>query len=220
MRRPFFLPLCLLLLACSSPLAAQIRYGIKAGMQITPVSVKSLYQTPTALKPGIGFLASILGEYEPSKNVVLSAGLQLSSLSHTIEYSDPIDYYLETDRYSLYYAHIPVMARLQQRGLSAGVGMFAGWAFAGTKKIFQDFGKLGYESSGAIQFGQEENHDLQRLDWGALAELGYSFRNFRLACHYWLGLNNILPEYYRRADERRRLQAFGASLTYYLGEGE
>ncbi|HMX40784.1 MAG TPA: outer membrane beta-barrel protein [Saprospiraceae bacterium] len=192
---------------------------MKAGLQVTPVSVKSSYK-PTSLQPGIGFLAGVLGEYEPSKNVVLSAGLQLSTLSHTIEYSDPIDYYRETYRYNLYYAHVPLVVRLQQRGLSAGAGLFAGWAFAGTKKTTLDFRQVLQERSEKIKFGQDENHDLHRLDWGPLAELGYSFRNFRLSGHYWLGLSNILPKYYRDLGNSRRLQAFGAALTYYLGEGE
>jgi hypothetical protein len=61
---------------------------------------------------------------------------------------------------------------------------------------------------------------MARFDWGALAEAGYSFRNFRVAAHYWLGLANVLPEYYRTNDDSAQNRSYGASLTYYLGEGE
>lgn len=215
------LPLLVLLFGVSLPVSsqAQIRYGLKAGVQITHADVQYAIP-PTSTQGALGFLIAGLGEYEATKNIMLSAGLQASRLGYTVEFSDPIDYFKETRHYSLYYVHMPVMARIQHRGLSGGLGLFTGVALAGREKLVSDFGQTPREENNSIQFGQQEQHDLQRFDWGPLAELGYSFRNFRVAGHYWLGLANTLPEYYRTPDQHIRTRAIGASLTYYFGEGE
>ena len=199
--------------------AAQVRYGLKAGAQVASIHYHlALPFTSTAPLPT--FLIGALGEYETSKNLVLSAGLQVAGGGGISKFEDAVDRYSIENRFSVLYAQLPVMARAQHRGFSVGAGLYAGMAFWGRKKITSDFGNGPKVDRSDIRFGTGEDANLARFDWGALAEAGYSFRNFRVAAHYWLGLANVLPEYYRSNGDSAQNRAYGASLTYFLGEGE
>ncbi len=112
------------------------------------------------------------------------------------------------------------MLRAQHRGFSVGAGLYTGLGLWGRKKITSDFGNGSTVDRSELRFGTGEDANLARFDWGALAEAGYSFRNFRVAAHYWLGLANVLPEYYRTNGDSAQNRAYGASLTYFLGQGE
>ena len=188
-------------------------------MQLTGIHYH-LESPPTSTAPLPTFFAGVLADYETSKNVVLSAGLQVAGGGGVLKFEDPIDKYSVENRYSLLYVQVPVMVRAQHRGFSVGAGLYTGLALWGRNKTIVDFGKGPNVDRSDIQFGTGEDANYARFDWGAVAEAGYSFRNFRVAAHYWLGLANVLPEYYRTNDDSAQNRAYGASLTYYLGEGE
>lgn len=220
--KQLFLPLLLAALAVFfSPKTAQaqVRYGLKAGPQLA--SIHYHLRTPfTSTSPLPTFLIGGLAEYETSKNVVLSAGLQVAGGGGVSKFEDPFDKYSIENRYSLLCVQLPVMVRAQHRGFSVGAGLYTGLALWGRRKNTLDFGQGPNVDRSDIQFGSGEDANYARFDWGALAEAGYSFRNFRVAAHYWLGLANVLPEYYRANGDSAQNRAYGASLTYYLGEGE
>ena len=220
--KQLFLPLLLAALAVfffPKTAQAQLRYGLKAGVQLTGIHYH-LEPPPTSTAPLLTSFAGALAEYETSKNVVLSAGLQVAGGGGGLKFDDPIDKFSVENRYSLIYVQLPVMVRAQHRGFSVGAGLYTGLALWGRSKTIVDFGKGPNVDRSDIQFGTGEDADYARFDWGALAEAGYSFRNFRVAAHYWLGLANVLPEYYRTNDDSAQNRSYGASLTYYLGEGE
>ncbi len=217
-----FLPLLLAALAIiSSPkiAQAQLHYGLKAGVQLTGIHYH-LEFPPTSTAPLPTFLIGGLAEYEASKNWVLSAGLQVAGGGGIAKFEDPSDKFSVENRLSMLYLQLPVMVRAQHRGFSVGAGLYTGLALWGRNKTTLDFGQGPNVDRSDIKFGTGEDADSARFDWGALAEAGYSFRNFRVAAHYWLGLANVLPEYYRTNDDSAQNRAYGASLTYYLGEGE
>lgn len=220
MKRYFLLTLPIVALAFSPKNAcAQLRYGLKAGVQVAGMHIHQVFQ-PTSTAPLLTFLASGVAEYEASKNVTLAAGLQVSGAGGTFIYEDPIDNVKDETRYSLLCAQIPLTVRAQHRGFSIGAGLYGGLALFGRKKNTVTYGKSSQTSRSDLRMGNDETSDYARPDWGGLAEAGYSFRNFRVAGHYWLGLANILPKYYRTDGDKRQTRAYGASLTYYLGAGE
>jgi hypothetical protein len=198
---------------------AQLRYGLKAGVQLTEIHIHQAFQ-PTSTAPLLTFLASGVAEYELNKNVTLATGLQVSGAGGSFTYEDPIDNVKDETRYSLLYAQLPLMVRAQHRGFSVGAGLYGGIALFGSKKNTVTYSKSSETSRSDLRMGASEISDYARPDWGALAEAGYSFRNFRVAGHYWLGLANVLPKYYRTGGDKRQTRAYGASLTYYLGAGE
>lgn len=198
---------------------AQLRYGLKAGLQVASIHYH-LVSPFTSTAPVPTFLIGGLAEYETSKNVVLSAGLQVAGGGGVSKFEAPSDKFSIENRYSLLYVQLPVMVRAQHRGFSVGAGLYTGLALWGRQKTTFDFGQGPNVDRSDIKFGAGEDADYARFDWGALAEAGYSFRNFRVAAHYWLGLANVLPEYYRTNGDSARNRTYGASLTYYLGEGE
>lgn len=222
MKQPSLLPfLPLLALAFLPPnAAAQLRYGLKAGAQVTEIRFQELLRPTTGTAPMLTSLAGAVAEYELNKNTVLSAGLQVSGQGGTASYGDPIDMVYADDRYFSLCAQLPVMVRAQHRGFSVGAGLYAGLALWGRKKSTLEYSKITTVDYSTIQFGTGEDAEFARFDWGTLAEAGYSFRNFRVAAHYWLGLANVLPKFYRTDGDQRQNRTYGASLTYFLAEGE
>jgi len=221
MKHAFLFPLLLLCAVVFFPkkLCAQLRYGLKAGAQVTEIQINELIQ-PSSSAPSLTFLASGVAEYELNKNLTLAAGLQVSGGGGSFAYIDSVDNVSDEYRHTMMFVQIPVMLRAQHRSFSAGAGLYGGSALFGREKNTYTFFKNSIVTRSDLGFGTEENHQYTRFDWGAVADLGYSFRNFRVAAHYWLGLANVLPKFYRKDGDKRQNRAYGASLTYYLGAGE
>jgi hypothetical protein len=198
---------------------AQLRYGLKAGVQVAEIQVHQFFQ-PNSSTPLLTFLASGVAEYELNKNLTLAAGLQVSGGGGSFAYIDSVDNVRDEYRHSLVFVQMPVILRVQHRSFSAGAGLYGGSALFGREKNTFTVFKTSTVRRDDLRFGEKGDDDYTRPDWGAVAEAGYSFRNFRAAAHYWLGLANVMPKYYREGGDKRQNRAYGASLTYYLGAGE
>jgi len=195
----------------------QVRYGLKGGLQLSQIQVKPA-DAQTVVNPIPTFFAGGLAEYEPTKEILLTAGLQISTSGGEIKFDQPG--FSFSYRYNLLNVQIPVTVQYQYRGLSAGGGFYVSEALFGRETYEFNAQNQPSKDRREITFGNDEDAQFRRFDFGALAEAGYSFRNVKISAHYWLGLANIFSKYYTTDGDSRKNRSFGASLTYFLGEGE
>lgn len=216
MKKHLVLTLSLSLL-WSSAANTQVRYGLKGGLQLSHIVIApENTQITTPVSPT--FFVGGLAEYEPTKELLLTAGLQFSTVASQLEQEDL--YFSSSDRASMLSVQIPATIQYQYRGFSAGGGFYVSEALFGRQVSKFTYTGQTSEDRRDLVFGNDEDAQSRRLDYGAVAEAGYSFRNVKLSAHYWFGLANTRPEFYANNGESRKNRAFGASLTYFLGAGE
>lgn len=206
--------------------AAQVRYGLRVGPQLSQMKFSSTAPEMT-FQPVLGFLAGAVAEYETSKNVAFVGGLQVSAYGASSQYEivDGSYVFHRNVRSNVFYAQVPILVKFQHRGFSMALGLYGGLGLLGKEKRTEESnGIRSSEEKANTRFGSEKTDDYRRLDFGGAAEAGYSFRNFRLGLHYYLGLKdaNYLGAAYSQflLTTVGRNRALGASLTYYLGQGE
>lgn len=226
MNKQLFL-LALLAGICAGVLPAQTRFGFRAGVQLADVGYSGA-QDPlyyigilhSQTNPWFTFFAGGLAERDLTRNLTLSAELQLSGRGYSIKLQDGQQ--TTESKARAWYAQLPLVCNFRWNGLFAGAGPYLGIGLGGKyKSTFYDAVKnYTQEMDGAIRFGNSDTSFFRPLDVGLYAQLGYSFRNVRLILSYQLGLNNIVPKFYIDTDEHARHSCVGVSAAYILGEGE
>ncbi|MBK8196003.1 MAG: PorT family protein [Lewinellaceae bacterium] len=192
----------MLFLGMASTGFSQVRFGVKAGLNLANISGDDVGDTkmlPT-------FLVGGQAEFGLAENLGLGVGLQLSGKGFKVS-----DDFLEEDlKYSVMYIQVPVLLQYRNSGFFAGVGPYVGFAISGKAKA-------GGESI-SLEFGNTEDDDLAPLDFGAGLELGYEFSNIRATASYNLGLANIVPKDIADAEDvSAKNTVIGIAVAYLFG---
>ncbi|MFN0034411.1 MAG: porin family protein [Saprospiraceae bacterium] len=246
MKKLFFLPVALFALIISTH--AQVRFGVKAGLNLSNVSgssdVDDFYEDEylgKGFNPKIipSFVVGAQVEYDFSASLGISSGLQITGKGFKLDES-----FLEDDeritydeKTTAYYLQIPVQLTYHKGGFFGAVGPYVGFGIAGKYRYEYDDEFFREEDDGKIEFTNDVDVDdeldaltakLNPIDFGAGLELGYEFTNLRLSASYSLGLTNIYPkDLVDLIDQELNLDNFKAShrvisigATWMFGERE
>ncbi len=197
----FFILLALAMSVATSA-SAQVRFGVKAGLNLANVSgdVNDTKMLPT-------FMVGGQAEFGLSDAIGLGVGLQLQGKGFKVDVGG------DNATTSPMYLQVPVYLTYRNSGFFGGVGPYVGFGIAGKSKF-------GGESTD-ISFGSSENDDFSSLDFGAGLELGYEFGALRATASYNLGLSNAIPKDQADAfDVSAKHNVIGIALAYLFGGGE
>lgn len=212
----------LLFLALSTTSLAQI-FGVKAGMNLSNLSVKDEYDSYSdnfKMKPGFHIGPTI--EFQINETFTFESGLLLSTkgtkMSDKEKYQD--NTYEFSSKANLYYLDIPITAKavtdVGSSRIFATFGPYIGVGLSGKMKSeYTQNGKTGTDESD-INFGpDEEEDDLKRLDYGLIAGAGIEFNAIQVGITYSLGLANIST--YTDDGDKVKSRVLGISLAYKFG---
>ena len=200
-----------LLLTFIATANAQVRFGVKAGLNLANIKFSGLeeLEPETSMLPT--FMVGGQVEFDFAENLGLGVGLQLSgkgAKSKTEFLGETIE-----SKVTPMYLQVPVMLQYRSSGFFAAVGPYAGFGLLGKSKAD------GAESEN-LNFGNSVDDDLSPLDFGAAIELGYEFGSLRATASYSLGLANALPkDAVEGTDIKAKHNVIGIALTYLFGGG-
>ncbi|MBK7937610.1 MAG: PorT family protein [Lewinellaceae bacterium] len=190
-----------LCLGVATSATAQVRFGVKAGLNLANLTGDDL--DGTKMLPT--FMIGGQAEFGLSDALGLGVGLQLQGKGVKAEEEDA--------SIAPMYLQVPVYLTYRNNGFFAGVGPYFGFGIAGKNKFDGE--------SENISFGSSFDDDLSALDFGAGLELGYEFGNLRASASYNLGLANALPkDVADELDLSAKHAVIGLALAYLFGAGE
>ncbi len=199
-----------LLLSFVATSSAQVRFGVKAGLNLANISFSNLPAEAgitTSMIPT--FMVGGQVEFDFAENLGLGVGLQLQGKGAKNK-SDFLGQTVETTVTPMY-LQVPVMLQYRNNGFFAGVGPYVGFGLFGKNKT------TGADSQD-LKFGSTIDDDFSALDFGAGVEVGYEFGSLRATASYNLGLANALPkDAVSGSDLKARHNVIGIGLAYLFG---
>jgi hypothetical protein len=196
-----------LVLGVTATASAQVRFGVKAGLNLANVMFDGEDDQDTKMLPS--FHAGGVLEFGLTEMVGLSAGLQVSGKGFKISEDD-----FEAKSNPIY-LQVPLAVYYQSSGLYIGAGPYVGFGLFGKNKVEI----LGEEEDEDISFGSSADDEYAPLDFGIGAELGYNINALRVSASYNFGLANLIPDD-GREDDKANHSVIGVSLAYFFGASE
>ena len=211
MKHTFHLFTTLFLLLLAAQASAQLRFGVKAGLNLATVSPSSdldkFYEDEYI---GVGFTPKILpsfhlgvqGEYDFSPQLGIGLGLQLNGKGYKVDESFSEDgfRYNYTEKITPLYLQVPLTLNFHKNNFFAAIGPYVAFGLTGKYDVTieEDGDKETFDGKIAFENDFDINSDtpvesISPFDVGASLELGYEFGNIRLSASYNLGLANIYP---------------------------
>ena len=193
-----FTILLALVLGIAATASSQVRFGLKAGLNLANVTgdVEGTKSLAT-------FMVGGQAEFGLAENIGLGVGLQLQGKGAKADGEDA--------SINPMYLQVPVYLTYRNSGFFAGVGPYVGFGL---------FGKSKFDGESVdLNFGSGIDDDFSSLDFGAGLELGYEFSSLRASASYSLGLANALPKDQADAfDISAKHAVIGIALAYMFGE--
>ena len=218
--------------AIFSSTEAQVRFGIKAGLNVANAPSSDDYDD--------AFEATIGAKYEPQAllsfhigaqaefglggNIGLGVGLQLSGKGTRYEFESVLQgvpYSAKAYERPLY-LQVPLALIYRKNGFYAGVGPYAGFGVGGNLKVKVKVQGQSESDTQDIKFGNSNEDYYAPIDFGAGFELGYEFGPVRLSASYQLGLSNTIPKDQVDAgkdaglDQKKKNNVIGISAAYFF----
>jgi hypothetical protein len=208
-------------LCAASPLSAQLRFGVKAGLNLANIAADDEITDGSDPKILPTFQVGGLAEFALAENLGVSVGVQLSGKGFRFSEEEPGFGEYKVTANPLY-LQVPLSVYYSSNGFYIGAGPYLGFGIGG--KIKESFD--GDTETTDIEFGDGSDDDdvFAPLDFGANLEVGYTINNaIRISASYSLGLANALPKELREdgADKYYiRHRVIGVSAAYLFGGGE
>ncbi len=198
-----------LLLSFVNTASAQVRFGVKAGLNLANISFSNLGEIEPSTSMLPTFMVGGQVEFDFTENLGVGVGLQLNGKGTKIE-TEFLGEKFST-KTSPMYLQVPVMLQYRNSGFFAGVGPYVGFGLFGKSKTD------GADSED-ISFGNSVDDDFAPLDFGAGVELGYEFGSVRATASYNLGLANALPkDAVEGTDVKAKHGVIGIAVAYLFG---
>ncbi|MBA4410447.1 MAG: hypothetical protein C0397_13620 [Odoribacter sp.] len=220
----FFL---ILLLSVTTQSLAQVKFGVRAGLNLANMAVKDFDDN----KMRTGFHIGGIVEYSLVESIGIEAGLLLSEKGVKYESTESEMGITVSAKGSAspLYLEIPVNAmykyNLENGKILLFAGPYFGYGIAG--KIKSEFtasglpsgvtlGSFGFENTSEdIKFGTSDDSDIKATDFGLNIGAGFEIKNLQIRAQYGLGLNNLDPDSDSDFDTKNRV--IGFSLGYMFG---
>jgi len=205
-----------LLLLVATQSFAQIKFGVKTGLNITNMLSKNddeKFSKDFVMKPGLHLGAT--AELPISESFAMETGLLFSMKGYKY---DKNDY-----RYTLNinYLEVPVNAvykiNLEEISILLHTGPYLGYALSGKVKSDKEmFGENGDKKKYTIKFGNnKDKDDMKPLDFGLNFGAGIGINSFIIDFQYGLGLANLSP--YTENRTKLKNKVIGISIGYKFG---
>jgi hypothetical protein len=220
----------MMLLSITTLSFAQLRYGVRAGLNLGKIIMAEDLGGATQ-KMHTSFHVGGITEYGLSESFSLESGVLLSAKGTKLEYSESDQGITVTGTSSIspLYLEIPVKALYKVNLGSTKLHLFAGPYFgigvAGKYKTEMKatglpsgvtLSSLGFENESAnIVFGSDVDSDLKTLDFGLNFGAGVEINNLLLSLQYDLGLSNLDPLGSSEFEMKNRV--IGISVGYMFG---
>ena len=219
----------ILLLFISIQSFAQIRFGVRAGLNLATMTVVDLGDAKQEMSPS--FHIGGIAEYSLSESFCIESGLLLSGKGSKIVFSENQGgvTFAGTATISPLYLEIPINALYKfdigSSRLHLFAGPYLGFGIAGkTKATYTASGlptgttlsSLGLNDASAnIKFGTTADSDMKGSDFGLNIGAGIEIKNILFRLQYGLGLSNLDPEGLSDKDFKNRV--IGISVGYLFG---
>lgn len=200
-----------LLFGCLNFAAAQVNFGVKAGLNLANLSYSDEFEDPDT-KMLITFQVGAIADIDISDNFAIQPGLLLVGKGARQEDSD-LDFKASVNPM---YLQVPVNFLYKGDMFYVGAGPYAAFGLFGKTKV--EF--AGEEDSEDLSFGNAEDDDLAALDFGANIEAGVTLGQIRIGAGYALGLANVIPSDVRGDDESARNGVISVNVAYMFGGGD
>ena len=193
-----------LIVAFSTSANAQVKFGVKAGLNFSNMSVPSDFDVDAKMK--IGFNIGGVVNYTLSESFDLQSGLSLTTKGFKYDGSESngSDKFEYNGTYSLTYLEIPFNAIYKIDKLQLSAGPFLAFGLAGKMKSEYSYtdgvdtesgseeSKLKPKSSGYDYDSLEDDEDAFRaMDYGINFGVGYLLGPVLVNAGYSLGLGNV-----------------------------
>jgi hypothetical protein len=198
--------LALLLIFAFANLNGQIKYGAKAGLNFSTMTLKymGLSIDPKTL---VGFHIGGYAEFPIIENLSIQPGLLISTKGTKYDFSS------EKGTISPVYLDVPVNLMYSFNinpkipKISVFTGPYFAYGIAGKYKI-------GDESS-SISYGSGDDYDLKPFDMGINFGAGMTFNKIFVSLQYGIGFANLSPA--TSVDMEMKNRVFGISAAYQFG---
>lgn len=178
------------IIAVNSLVSAQIRFGVKGGLNLANVSVTPTIPKGTTMSNLIGFHGGIILDVPLSEKISIQPNLLFSQKG--IKSTSSNSTILLDSKIALNYIEIPINVMFHATdALSIGGGSYLGYVLSGVSTSTVTFsGKTETMTKDA-----DFDRDLKRLDFGLNITAGYEVSNgLIINANYSLGLGNISAE--------------------------
>lgn len=198
---------------------AQIKFGAKAGLNLSKMVAKDNDNTLSDdFKTKVGFHLGGTAEYPLSDLLSIETGFFLSTKGYKIEMEQTVggDKLKISGKMSLYYIEIPITAKViyevKDIKIYGLLGPYIGFGLSGKAKSQNTFqGKTTTEES-TVNWGSGEGNDLKRVDFGLTIGAGVDLEFIQIGLSYGLGLANLAPVIDNGTKMKNRV--FGISVGY------
>lgn len=170
----------------------QVRFGLRAGLNLSNASIQekeSYYETDGKPIGRLHFGGIV--EYSSAENVTFQSGLIFmgkgSKVVETFKYGNEEEE-LDQEKYTPLYLNIPMNVLYQNDQFFFGGGPYIGFGIGGSRQYGGISSKLSYGSSGL--------DDWALFDLGLGVQLGFKLRYGNVGAGYDLGLTSIYPKGY------------------------
>ncbi len=196
------------LVSITLQLSAQIKYGVRAGLNFSNASFAySVEDLQPETKMLMGFQLGVIAQIGVGDIIAVQSGLLFSQKGYqynfekSTTFSDATGY----NKVILNYLEVPFYGTLTLLGVQIQAGPYVAFGLNGKNKWNYEYTTLGntftMEGESKIVFTGEANEEeleddetpFKRLDWGVYIGAGYKVGPIKLNAGYQIGLNNIIP---------------------------
>jgi hypothetical protein len=190
---------------------AQIKFGVKGGLNVSNMLDKTKYRTYSdEYNSKIGFHLGATAEYSLSEKFSIEPGFLFSTKGYKMEKSGV------TGSLNLNYLEVPINAiykiELSSVNILISAGPYLGSAISGKAKASEPI--LGVNEDSKEQ-KIEIGTDIKALDFGLDIGAGVEIKDITLNLQYGLGLANLTPN--TENDAKLKNRVIGISIGYKFG---
>ena len=186
-----------LLMISSTGAFAQMSFGVKAGLNLSNMTLKAGGEKMDDIKFKPGFNVGAFADFELSDLLSVEAGMNIETKGYLMkEKYEEYGFKVKTkNTANLVYVTIPVDAKLTFGSFYVLAGPYVGIAAAGKVKSKMETDSHTDKHDDSLDFGSDKKDDLKRLDLGLGLGAGYEINdNLGVRLGYDLGLSNLTPE--------------------------
>lgn len=210
---------------------AQIRFGVRGGIDYTTMNVKLKYQNHSGIKSLLSYNIGLISDFRIKDNLFLTTGLLLSKkgFNQEIYNQDSITKF----RVAPYYIEVPVLGEykveVDKLKMIFGFGPYFSYGIFGSVDLDIKSNTIDINYSENIRWSKygylilTENEQIvynygysqiKRFDYGVSFEFGIEYEPVIFSIRYSYGMANIMWEYY--TNEKMSNKNIGLSLTYMI----
>ena len=195
------------------------KIGVRAGAGLASTSLNYDGESEGLdLKSRVAFHLGVIGEFSFTKMLAVETGLMISQKGYRLSTSN--DYGDFKGSANIIYGEVPLKVKAyytldDDLKVFGTFGPYVGVAAMGSSKYsYKDDDGQTEKSSDKFVFGNDEDSDLKRLDYGLGIGAGVAKGKLQLGINYNFGLANLAPSSEDKSSWSNRV--FDFSLTYFL----